>query len=643
MKVKLIYATLLFIAFQGYSQKAKVQKADKQYEKFAYIDAIKTYEAVAQKGYKSVDVFQKLGNAHYFNGELDKANKWYTELFAMNEEVEPEYYFRYSQTLKSVGDYKKANQMLETFAQKSGSDLRAKQYSSEKDYLDLIKENSGRYVIETLEINSANSDYGTSFLGNNLVFASNRETKGATAKIQKWTNQPFTKLFSATVDSEGKIGSPEEFSSSVDTKFNEATPVFTSDGKTMYFTRNNFNNGKKGKDAERVTRLKIYKATLKDEKWQDITELPFNNDNYSVAHPALSLDQKTLYFASDMPGTFGQSDIFKVTINADNTFGTPENLGKTINTEGKESFPFISDENQLYFSSDGHPGLGGFDIFVSKIEGKTFIEPVNIGAPINGQMDDFAFMIDTKSQIGFFSSNRQNGQGYDDIYKFKENKKLECEQLLAGIVTDLKTGEILSDAKVSLYDDTMKLIESVFADAQGKYSFSKANCGKVYLVRAEKREYLTKETRVTLSDKSGETDLPIALERNITPIKEGLDIAKVLGNIIIYFDLDKSFIRPDAALELSKIVEVMKANPTINVDVRSHTDSRQTHKYNEALSDRRAKSTVAWMVNEGIDKSRLTGKGYGETQLVNNCADGIECTEAEHDLNRRSEFIIIKK
>lgn len=643
MKVKLIYATLLFIAFQGYSQKAKVQKADKQYEKFAYIDAIKTYEAVAQKGYKSVDVFQKLGNAHYFNGELDKANKWYTELFAMNENVEPEYYFRYSQTLKSVGDYKKANQMLETFAQKSGNDLRAKQYSSEKNYLDIIKENSGRYVIETLEINSANSDYGTSFLGNNLVFASNRETKGATAKIQKWTNQPFTKLFSATVDSDGKIGSPEEFSSSVDTKFNEATPVFTSDGKTMYFTRNNFNNGKKGKDAERVTRLKIYKATLKDGKWQDITELPFNNDNYSVAHPALSLDQKTLYFASDMPGTFGQSDIFKVTINADNTFGTPENLGKTINTEGKESFPFISNENQLYFSSDGHPGLGGFDIFVSRIEGKNFIEPVNIGAPINGQMDDFAFMIDTKSQIGFFSSNRQNGQGYDDIYKFKENKKLECEQLLAGIVTDLKTGEILSEAKVSLYDDTMKLIESVFADSKGNYSFNKVNCGKVYLVRAEKREYLTKETRVTLSDKSGETDLPIALERNITPIKEGLDIAKVLGNIIIYFDLDKSFIRPDAALELSKIVEVMKANPTINVDVRSHTDSRQTHKYNEALSDRRAKSTVAWMVNEGIDKNRLTGKGYGETQLVNNCADGIECTEAEHDLNRRSEFIIIKK
>lgn len=643
MKNKILYTALLFVAFQGYSQKAKVKKADKQYEQYAYIDAIKTYEAVAEKGYKSVDVFQKLGNAHYFNGELDKANRWYTELFAMGQEVEAEYYFRYSQTLKSVGEYEKANQMLETFAQKNGTDLRAKQYMSEKDYLQVIEENSGRFTIETLDINSANSDYGTAFLGNELIFASNRETKGSTARIQKWTNQPFTKLFSATVDSEGKIGTPVEFSNSVDTKFNEATPVFTNDGKTMYFTRNNYNNGKKGKDGERVTLLKIYKATLKNGKWEDVKELPFNSNDYSVAHPALSLDGKTLYFASDMPGTLGQSDIFKVSINSDDTYGTPENLGKSINTEGKETFPFLSSDSELYFSSDGHPGLGGLDIFVSKADGSAFGAPVNIGAPVNGQMDDFAFFMDTKSKIGFFSSNRTGGQGYDDIYKFKENKSLECEQLLAGVVTDVKTGEILADAKVSLFDENMEPLKSIFADADGRYEFADLECGKTYLVRAEKREYLTKETRVTLSAKSGKTDLPIALERNQTPIEEGIDIAKVLGNIIIYFDLDKSLIRPDAAMELSKIVAVMKANPTIKVDVRSHTDSRQTHKYNEALSDRRAKSTVAWMVKEGIDKSRLTGKGYGETQLVNGCADGVECTEAQHDLNRRSEFIIVKK
>lgn len=643
MKVKLIYASFLLIAFQVYSQKAKVEKADRLYEKYAYIDAIKTYEAVAEKGYRSEEVFQKLGNAYYFNGELDRANRWYTELFSMGEPKDAEYYYRYSHTLKSVGDYKKANEMLDRFAQINGTDLRAVQYAGEKNYLDVIKENSGRYAIETLDINSANSDYGTSFIGDNLIFASNRETGGASSRIQKWTNQPFTRLYSSKVDSEGRLGSPEEFSSSVDTKFNEATPVFTKDGKTMYFTRNNYNNGKKGKDGERVTLLKIYRATLKDGRWQEVTELPFNSNDYGVAHPALSLDEKTLYFASDMPGTLGQSDIFRVGINPDGTFGTPENLGKTINTEGKDTFPFISNSDELYFASDGHPGLGGFDIFVSKTEGGSFGEAKNVGAPVNGPMDDFAFMIDTQSKIGFFSSNRQGGQGYDDIYKFKETENLECEQLIAGVVTDQKTGEILADAKVSLYDQDMKLLESIFADAEGKYSFDKLECGRLYFVRAEKREYLTKEMTVTLPSKSGKTDLPIALERNITPIEKGTDIAKVLDNIIIYFDLDKSFIRPDAAMELAKIIEVMKANPTIKVDVRSHTDSRQTHRYNEALSDRRAKATVAWMVKEGIAKGRLTGKGYGESQLVNECSDEVPCSEAAHQLNRRSEFIVIDK
>lgn len=643
MKAKLIYASLLLIAFQGYSQKSKVEKADKQYEQFAYIDAIKTYEAVAEKGYKSFDMFEKLGNAYYFNGESDKANKWYTELFAMNQSVDPEYYFRYSHTLKSVGEYVKANQMLEQFAKKRTTDLRAKQFENAKNYLQTIEGNSGKQTIEILGINSENSDYGTSFLGNDLVFASNRETKKGSSRIQKWNNQPFTKLFVSKVDSEGNLGLPEAFSSSIDTKFNEATPVFTKDGKTMYFTRNNFNNGKKGKNKEKVILLKIYKATLVDGKWKNVVELPFNNDNYSVAHPALSPDEKTLYFVSDMPGTLGQSDIFKASINEDGSYGTPENLGKTINTEGKETFPFVSADNELYFSSDGHPGLGGLDIFVSKINGNTFSNPKNIGAPVNGQMDDFGYVVDTKTRIGFFSSNREGGKGYDDIYKFKEDKKAVCKQLLAGVITDSQTGKALSEAKVSLYDDDAKFIKNVLADANGVYSFDDLECGKSYLVRAEKMDYMTKENRIMLSDKQGKTDLPMALERNRTPIKEGLDIAKALGNIIIYFDFDKATIRPDAEVEIAKIVEVMKAHPSIKVDVRSHTDSRQTQKYNEALSDRRAKQTIEFMIKQGIDKNRLTGKGYGESQLLNRCADGVECSEAEHQQNRRSEFIIIQK
>jgi outer membrane protein OmpA-like peptidoglycan-associated protein len=545
-----------------------------------------------------------------------------------------------------VDDYKKANEMLDAFNKSNATDQRAKLYSENKDYLTIIKENSGRFAVEKLDINSGFSDYGTSFNGNNLVFASNRETGGISRKIQKWTNQPFTKLFTSIVDTEGKLGVPVAFSSSIDSKFNESTPVFTNDGKTMYFTRNNYNKGKKGRSSKDIILLKIYKATLRDGKWQDVTELPFNSNNFSTAHPALSVDEKTLYFASDRPGTLGYSDIFKVKINADGSYGNPENVGNKINTEGKETFPFVSNDNKLYFASDGHPGLGGLDIFVSKIDGNNFKEVKNIGAPVNGKTDDFAFIIDTKSRIGFFSSNREGGEGYDDIYKFKETSILECGQLLAGSITGSETGEVLANSKVSLFDKDMKRIKEIYADKNGAYSFESLECGKTYSVRAEKSEYLTKEQRITLSEKFGKTALSIALEKERTKIKEGIDVAKVLGNIIIYFDLDKSFIHPDAAIELAKIVEVMKANPSIEINVRSHTDCRQTAKYNMGLSEKRAKATMAWLISKGIDKSRITGRGYGESQLLNQCSceptNQSDCNEEQHQANRRSEFIVTK-
>ena len=633
-------AVILFASAQLTAQEQKLAKADKLYEKFAYVDAIKTYENIAEKGYKSVELFQKLGNSYYFNSEFEKANKWYGELFALGQEVEPEYYYRYSQTLKSAGEYQKADEMLAKFAAKNGSDERAKLFREKRDYLQEIKNNSGRYTIENAGINSGESDYGTAFSAGKLIFASSRQG-GVTKKVDRWTNQSFTSLYSATVKSDGTFEAPEKFSGKIETKFHEATPAFTKDGKTMYFTRNNYLNGKKQTDDNKIILLKIYRATLVDGKWSEVTELPFNSNDYSVAHPALSPDDKVLYFASNMPGTIGQSDIFKVAINSDGTFGTPENLGKGINTQGKETFPFISDDNELYFSSDGHPGLGGLDIFKASSSDNGFNEPQNVGEPVNGKQDDFAFMIDVKSQIGFFSSNREGGQGFDDIYKFKELKKLECEQLLAGVVTDSEDGTVLSNVKVSLFNKDFKLVKESYTDAAGNYSFE-AECGKKYYVRAEKKEYLTKELNVIIPETSGKTELPIALDKKVKAVPEKGDLLKAFAIKEILFDLDKSNIRPDAAIDIEKIIDVMKQYPSMIVDIRSHTDSRASKKYNEGLSDRRAKSTLEYMVAQGIERSRLTAKGYGETQLLNKCADGVKCTEEEHQANRRSEFIIVK-
>ena len=647
---KIIYTALvLVVSMSGYSQKVKEAKADKQYDKFAYVDAIKTYERLFEKGYKSQDMLEKLGNAYYFKADLEDANKWYTELFALTQDVDSEYYYRYSQTLKSVKDYKKADEMLAKFSQKNGNDLRAKLALSQKDYLAQIKKNSGRYTVENAGINSEKSDYGSSFYNNKVVFASARDTGGLGNRKHAWTGESFTNLYAADMGADGTLSGAARFGKKLNSKFHEATPVFTKDGKTVYFTRNNFLNGKKGKDADKTTLLKVYKATLEGDTWTDITELPFNSNDYNVAHPALSPDEKTLYFASNMPGTLGQSDLFKVSINGDNTYGTPVNLGNTINTEGRETFPFVSSDNELYFASDGHPGLGGLDIFVSKAEKDgSFKDVLNVGEPLNSSKDDFGFLINNTTRIGYVTSNRDGGQGSDDIYRFKETKKIEytCEQLLAGVVTDQETGKPISNAKVTLEDQNHAKIKDVMTDAEGKFDFGVAVCETKYYIITEKPEYNTKETATITAKETGKTFVPIDLEKAKKVVKEGDDLAKAFGIKIIYFDLDKSFIRADAALELAKILDVMEQNPTMEIDVRSHTDCRQTAKYNMALSDRRAKSTMAWLISKGIAKSRLTGKGYGESQLVNDCGceptNKSDCSEEQHQANRRSEFIITK-
>lgn len=643
MKNNILFCITLIIAFSFnvYSQKEKVKVADKKYDNYAYIDAIKTYEKVAEKGYKSADMFKKLGNSYYFNAELEKAVRWYGELFAMNTtDLEPEYYFRYAQSLRSIGQNNKANELLELFNQKSGNDSRGKLFMKNVNYLDAIKANSGRYKIEDAGINSIYSDYGTALYANEIVFASARDTGSLGQRKHKWTNQYFTNLYSANLGENMTPEEPQKFDKKINSKFHESTPVFTKDGKTMYFTRNNYLDGKKGKDANKITLIKIYKATLENDSWSNITELPFNSDNYSVAHPTLSPDGKTLYFASDMPGTIGQSDLFKVKLNDDGSYGIPENLGKTINTEGRETFPFVNDENEIYFASDGHPGLGGLDVFVSNINANgTFSDVQNLGSDINSPKDDFAYLIDTKSRRGFFTSNRDGGLGYDDIYKFLELRKITCQQILFGEITDLVTAELLPDTKITLFDNQFNTISTTVSDDKAAYSFT-VECGKTYYVRAQKPEYTAKEVKTTIAEENGKTYLPIALENAKCKVTIGDDLGKCFNIKMIYFDLDKSNIRQEAAFDLEKILDVLNQNPTMKLDIRSHTDSRQTFKYNEALSDRRAKSTINWLIKNGVNADRLTGKGYGETQLVNKCSDDVECTEEEHQLNRRSEFII---
>lgn len=639
MKLKLLFIFLFSISI-AFAQKREIKAADKNYDQFAYIDAIKVYENIARKGYKSTDLFQKLGNAYYFNGELAKAEKWYTALFDLKKTVPTEYYYRYAQSLKAIGDYKKADTILDQFSLKSGQDSRAQLYNKQKNYLEVIKKNPRRYTVENAGINSEYSDYGTSFLGNQLVFTSARDTMGFIKRKDKWTNQAFTNLYSSIVDDNGNLSTPKRFSEVITTHVNESTAVFTKDGETMYFTRNNFLDEKNQKSKDKTILLKIYRAVLKDNKWTNVVELPFNSNEYSVAHPALSPDEKTLYFVSNMPETKGDSDIFKVSINADGSFGTPENLGDKINTEAKETFPFISEANELYFASNGHPGLGGLDIFVSPLEkNNTYQRVFNIGLPVNSSNDDFAFWINSQSKHGFFSTNREGAIGYDDIFKLKEKLPLSynCDQELVGIITDDVAGMPLANAQVQLFDSKFNLLKEAYTNDKGAYTHEVV-CEENYYVRVLEKDYETKE--VTVSKIEGKTRQDITLSKKVKTITTGDDLAKVFGISNIHFELDKSDVRPDAEQDLAKVIVVMNEYPMMKVDIGSHTDSRASIVYNQKLSEKRAQATMKYMIKNGIDKSRLTAKGYGESQLINGCSDGVSCTEEQHLANRRSEFII---
>lgn len=645
MKIKnRIRIFLIFISFFGYSQEMQLKKANSNYENFQYIDAIKMYEKVVEKGYKSVELFSKLGDSYYFQSKLKEANNWYDKLFSLNEKLKSEYYFRYAQTLKAVGDYKKADVMMDVFNQVNSSDLRAILSKEQINYLDEIKNNSGRYTIQNAEINSEFSDYGTSFYKNTLVFTSARDTGGVFVKKHSWTNQSFTNLYCSIITDNGNLSEPQKFSKKIDSKYHESTPVFTNDGLTMYFTRNNFLNGKKGRDSEKGILLKLYKATKNGENWGNVTELPFNSNEYSCAHPALSPDEKTLYFSSNMPGTKGMSDIYKVDIFSDGNFGKPVNLGDKINTEARETFPFISNNNELYFASDGHPGLGGLDVFVTQLKDDgTYGKIKNVGEPVNSNFDDFGFIMNTDTKTGYFSSNREKDNlGYDDIYKCTETRPIpkDCQQNLKGVVVDSNTKVPIQGVKLVLFDINYVKFDEKISDATGRFDFGTIDCGNTFRIISENKDFDTLEKMVLITKDSDLKELEILMTPKLQPIQVGSDLRKTLGIEIIYFDLDKANIRKDAEVELAKILEVMKQYPTMEIDIRSHTDCRQTEIYNFILSNKRAKATIKWLVANGIDSKRLTGKGYGESQLVNKCSDDVLCSEAEHQVNRRSEFII---
>ena len=618
--------------------------ADRDYNDYRYNRAQSAFLQLVRDDADFTDkkVIQSLADTYFFNSQYNQSYTWYRKLISLYpEDIKSIYYLRASISARSNENYSIADRYMQKYFSMVKGTVIEDLYVADLNYLDSIAELRPKYIVETTKINTEQSDFSSAFFGQDkLVFSSTFQASGQ--RDYDWTGEPFLDLYIADIGDEGQLENTQKIEGDINTAFHESSAVFTKDLKTVYFTRNNYKNGKKRTDRKNTVRLKLLTASVdEDGNWSDVEELPFNNDNYSVAHPALSLDGKKLFFASDMPGTTGESDLWYVDIYKDGSYGDPINLGQKVNTEGRESFPYIASNGNFYFTSDALIGFGGFDVFKAELSDSGIArDPENMGLPINSAGDDFGFLLQTDTNTGYISSNRDGNRGSasDQIYYFKPSK---CVVEITGLVRDSNTGNLMPGATVKLLDMGMNIIAEQIVQQDARYSFpEEVECGQAYyLITENGLAYSIAETTFVAPTTSQSISVDMEIEtfsKDCPPY----DLGCLLGLNPIYFDLNKYFIRQDAEIELTKVFNAMIRFPELIIRIESHTDSRSPQSYNLRLSQNRATSTRNWLIQRGIAPTRLTAVGYGESQLINRCADGVPCTEAEHQLNRRSMFII---
>lgn len=629
---KHIYTGLLLLGmFSVSAQNKQTAKADKLFDDLKYVAAIGEYLEVIEDGHGDDYVNGRLADTYYNVFNTTAAEEYYAKVVPTSNDAEQ--YFKYAQMLKANGKYNEANAWMDKFSEKMPNDVRAIEHKKAPGVVASLLADTPKFKVSSVEgFNSEYSEFGPVLFKGQVFYASARSGKG---RNYGWTKEPYLDIYVSDYDAAtGGLTDESVLGSKVNTKFNEGTVSFSPDGTTMYFSGESLDRkaglfGKKfKKDEEGKSTINIYSATKVGDEWGNVTTLPFNNENSNASGPAVSADGKRLYFSSDMEGTIGKADLWYVTIN-EGSYGEPVNLGKKINTEGSEMFPYISSKNIMYFASNGHPGLGMMDIFASQMDGNDFGSVRNVGAPINSGNDDFSYTVDEESQKGFFASNRSGGAGSDDIYSFEQIVPI-CDVDLAVQIVDAKTKAILPMTSVVIYDENSNKVADKMSDENGFVRF-KYECNQAFKVEANREMYSINSIDIA------KTDEPDVMETlPLTPI---IVEDRVVLNPI-FFELDKHNITAQGAAELDKLVEVMNRYPIMVIQATSHTDSRGKDAYNMALSDRRAKSTAQYVISKGIDASRISGQGKGETELINKCANGVKCSKEEHQANRRSEFII---
>lgn len=642
-----VILTFLF-PILSFSQKLTTKLADKSFEEFAYIEAISLYEYAYEKDTTDNYLIKQLAESNRNVGNTEAVESWLKKLIDRHTE-QPEDIFNYSQALKSNGKYLLAEQWLKEYSDLRPEDGRVNMQVSLLEYIKFLMRDSTNYEIMNTAINTIGSDMGPAFYKDKLIFSSTSIGTKAGATY-KWNELPYLKMHSAKIGPYGDLNSVESFAPKLKTAYHDGPVSIDSKNDIIYFTRNNLVKGKTSKSRDGVVNLKIFVGKLEDDDWKMSGSFRFNSDQYSVGHPSIDKEGSVLYFASDMPGGYGKSDIY-FSVLSNGQWSKPFNLGPKINTEGNEFFPFISNDGVIYFASDGHGGLGGLDIYFSVPEQGIFNSIENMGYPVNSSKDDFGLALDSTGIKGYFASNRLGGKGDDDLY-FMKIKRIPV--IIRGVIKDRDTKDVLSDATVSVINEAGNTIASSITRIDGQFEFE-VNKGQQYVINVAKEFYSENEiiigtaslrpndvafSEIFIEQKMEDADnspAPKSME------EEDGEALQVVELEYVNYELDKSDIKPDVAATLDRLIALLKEFPDLEIRIESHTDSRGSDDYNMLLSKKRARAAFDYVVAKGIDPKRLLYRGYGETRLLNNCTNGVDCTEEQHEVNRRSIVKVVRK
>ena len=600
-----------------------VRRGDQAYALMAYEKAGRHYEK-AMAGEVDRAVRLRAADAARRQNEVDRAASLYASA-SMSAPLAGADAYRYGQVLMGTGHWQEARDVFMSILVEQPEERMALDLFASCEGYKAFMADSGRFSVAPVHLEGVSTAFAAARYGKGLVFTGEREVPRARAN--PWNGRSFLDIYYAEQKGPVFWTTAQPLPGSVNGPYHEGPMVFSSDGRTMYFTRSNYYARKLYKDGSDVSHLKLFRATRDDKgEWGDIREFAYNSEDWSVGHPALSPDGRVLYFVSDMPGGIGGTDIWQCVDNGQG-WERPENLGATVNTPGNEMFPTVNGD-ALYFSSSAHENMGGLDVFETRRQGGRWAEPRNLLYPINSANDDFSFLLDSTGHAGFLSSDRT---GMDRIHSFRMN---EPEFVLEGSVVNAMTGEFLSGAHFELVPLGGGEVLSGRIDADGRFELA-IEANKQYDLKVEGRGMMAASERIsTVGLTRGGR---ITEELRMQPFEIGQAIK--LENI--YYDYDKWDIRPDAARELDKMVRIINDNPDLLFELSSHTDSRGAELYNLVLSDARANSAVNYLIQSGADPERIEARGYGEEFLINTCANGRRCAEEEHQVNRRTEFKVV--